>query len=102
MLLLPQNKSTPLHNAAAMGQHEAVQLLLTAKADADAANNVSDSPRSVMELRRVLSCAVDWGHRTSGPHYTVLLRMDTMRQCSYCSLRRPMLMLRTTSVTCPL
>ena len=75
-------------------------LLLTAKADADAADSVSDSPRSVVELCRVLSCVVYRGRRPSAPRYTVLLRMDTVGQCSYYSLRRPILMLRTGSVTC--
>ena len=46
-VLGPQSKSIPLHHAAANGRSEAVQLLLTAKADAGAANQVSDLP-SVM------------------------------------------------------
>ena len=54
-----------------------------------------------MELRRVLSCVVYWGRRASAPRYIVLLGMDAVRQCSYCSLRRPILMLRTWSVTHP-
>ena len=47
MLLLPQTKYTPLHNAAREGHNEAVQLLLTAKADVDAADSVSDLPSLV-------------------------------------------------------
>ena len=40
-MLLPQRKKTPLHEAAAYGHSESVQLLLTAKADADAEDVVS-------------------------------------------------------------
>ena len=47
MLLLPQYKATPLHEAAVNGHSESVQLLLTAKANANAANTVSDSPSVV-------------------------------------------------------
>ena len=43
----PQNKRTPLHWAAENGHIESVQLLLTAKANANAADSVSDLP-SVM------------------------------------------------------
>ena len=79
--MLPQNKDTPLHHAVTTGsdtlrytnKFKAVQLLLTAKANADAADSVSDSPRSVKELRRILSCVVDWGRRASPPRYTMLL-----------------------------
>jgi hypothetical protein len=46
-----------------------------------------------MELRSELICVVDWGRRASGPRYTGLLTMGTMSQCSYYSLRRPILML---------
>ena len=110
MLLLPQNKYTPLHHAVTTdsdtlrytNKFKAVQLLLTAKANPDAADRVSDSPRSVMELCRVLSCVVDWGRSTSEPRYTMLLGMGTVSQCSYYSLRRQMLLLRLWSVTRPL
>ena len=103
MLLLPQYKDTPLQNAAEKGQHESVHPLFTAKANADAANKVSGSPHSVMESCRVLSCVVVWSHRARTPGYTVtvLFEMDTVSQCGYYSLRRPMLMPRTESVTYP-
>ena len=38
----PQTKYTPLHFAAMNGHSEAVQLLLTAKANADAETSVND------------------------------------------------------------
>ena len=38
-----QFKATPLHEAAAYGHSESVQLLLTAKGSANAENDVSDS-----------------------------------------------------------
>ena len=99
----PQDKYTPLHEAAANGQNESVQLLLTAKANPNAAEDlVSDSPSAVMESCRLLSCVVDWGRSTRKPRYTVLLGMGTMSQCSDYSLRKPMLVLRTLSVTHPL
>ena len=40
----PQTKSTPLHGAVEYGRNESVQLLLTAKADANAADSVNDLP----------------------------------------------------------
>ena len=43
----PQEKDTPLHKAVIYGKNESVQLLLTAKANPDAADNVSDSPSVV-------------------------------------------------------
>ena len=103
MLLLPQYKDTPLHNADEKGQHESVHLLFNAKANADAANKVSGSPRSVTESCRIMSCVVVWSHRARTPRYTVivLFGMDTVSQCGYYSLRRPMLMPRTESVTYP-
>ena len=98
----PQHKDTPLHNAAASGHNGAVQLLLTAKANPNAEGRVSNSSSVMWWNCAEYWSVVDWGHRTSGPRYTMLLPGDTMRQCNYCSLRRPMLMLRTQSVTRPL
>ena len=43
----PQFKATSLHKAALYGQHGAVQSLLTAKANLNAENNVSDLPSVV-------------------------------------------------------
>ena len=43
----PQIKYTPLHDAALKGHTESVQLLLTAKANPNAVNNVSDLPSAV-------------------------------------------------------
>ena len=43
----PQSKYTPLHYAAQNGQHESVQLLLTAKANPNAEDSVSDLPSVV-------------------------------------------------------
>ena len=48
-----QNKSTPLHFAAANGHSGAVQLLLTAKANPKAETSVSDLPSCL-----VLACVV--------------------------------------------
>ena len=88
-----QSKETPLHMAAMKGSSETVQLLLAAKGNADAEDNVSASPcANMMEL--VLSCVVD-SCRTTPPHYTGLLRMETVRHYSCCSLQRAMSMLRT-------
>ena len=53
--VLAQFKATSLHKAAGNGHRGAVQLLLTAKANPNAEDRVSDSPCSVMELCRVLS-----------------------------------------------
>ena len=43
----PQWKQTPLHSAAGKGHSGAVQLLLTAKANLNAENTVSDLPSVV-------------------------------------------------------
>ena len=43
----PQYKNTPLHKAAREGHSEAVQLLLTAKANTDAETTVNDLPSVV-------------------------------------------------------
>ena len=45
----PQTKYTPLHYAAVNGHSESVQLLLTAKANPNAVNPVSDSPSVIVQ-----------------------------------------------------
>ena len=52
-----------------------------------------------MELCRVLICVVDWGRRASTSRYTLLLRIDTMSQCSYSSLLAVTLTWRQMSVS---
>ena len=99
---LVQDKDTPLHYAAKYGVSESVQLLLTAKGNANAEAAVSDSLLQIMmELCGAEPCGLDWC-RTSTPRYTELLSMDTVSHCSYYSLRRAMLMLRMMSVPRPL
>ena len=98
-----QDKYTPLHRAAKYGNSETVQLLLTAKSNVNAGNCVSTSPSAsiIIELCGAELCGLDWCS-TSGPRYTKLLRRGTVMtvsQCSYYSLQRAMLMLRTLSVT---
>ena len=93
-----QKKETPLHYAAQNGHSESVQLLLAAKSNIHAEAAVSYSLLEIMvELCGAEPRCLDWCS-TSTPRYTGQLRMDTVRQCSYYSLQRAMLMLRTGSV----
>ena len=65
---LVQNKWTPLHKAAVYGHNESMQLLLTAKGNANAENNVSDSlPQIWWNFVVVLSCVVWIGAGQANP-----------------------------------
>ena len=79
-----------------------MHLLLTAKSNVNAENCVNTSPYAsiIMKLFGAELCGLDWCS-ASKLRCTKLLRRGTVSQCSYYSLRRAMLMLRTWGCVVP-